>query len=109
MRWRLLLVPVAILTSDAFEASAASTPLTTAATPVTGDRCINGELLDPSALLIAKGYAFATLNAEWLPIRISYAMVEQWVRARKAPLCQFSDVAHPAWVLSRGVTQHEGR
>ena len=73
MRWRLLLVPVAILTSDAFEASAASTPLTTAATSVTGDRWINGELLAPSALLIAKGNALAPPNAGWRPIRISYA------------------------------------
>lgn len=109
MRGRLLPVLLAILTGNACETAADSMPLATAVAWMTVHRSINGEWDDLSASLITKGYAFAIFNAEWLPIRISYPMVEQWVRVRKVGLWQFSDVAHPPWLLSRAVRQHEGR
>jgi endonuclease YncB( thermonuclease family) len=70
---------------------------------------VGSKRLDLATALITEGYAFAALDAKGLPIHPPYAVAEQQARARKAGLWQFSDVQHPALLLSRAARKQEGR
>ncbi|WP_367118393.1 thermonuclease family protein, partial [Mesorhizobium sp.] len=61
--------------------------------------------LDLATMMIASGYAFASLNAEGLPFHPPYAVAEQDARDRRAGLWQFQDVQHPAVLLSRSANE----
>lgn len=55
---------------------------------------------DLGLLLINSGYAFAALDAEGMPYQMAYALAEQTARKKKEGLWQFSDVVHPAVLMS---------
>jgi endonuclease YncB( thermonuclease family) len=57
--------------------------------------------LDLGTLLIASGFAFASLNNQGAPYQMSYLVTEQTAKERKEGLWQFADVQHPAIILSR--------
>ena len=62
---------------------------------------VAGERLDLATMLVSQGFAFAALDAKGLPVFPAYSVAEQDARARKAGLWQFSDVKHPAILLSQ--------
>ncbi|MCP2138454.1 endonuclease YncB(thermonuclease family) [Rhizobium sp. SLBN-94] len=64
---------------------------------------VGSQRVDLATALIMEGYAFAALDADGLPVHAPYAVAEQQARARKAGLWQFSDVQHPALLLSKAV------
>lgn len=57
--------------------------------------------LDLAMMLIAKGYGFASLRPDGLPVHAPYAVAEQGARDGHKGLWQFKDVQHPALLLSR--------
>ena len=65
--------------------------------------------LDLGTMLISEGYAFAALDAKGLPINAAYSVAEQQARGRKGGLWQFSDVKHPAVLLSRAAKSDQVR
>ncbi|RWK44789.1 thermonuclease family protein [Mesorhizobium sp.] len=66
---------------------------------------VGKDRLDLATMMIASGYAFASLNAEGLPFHPPYAVAEQDARERLAGLWQFQDVQHPAVLLSRSANE----
>ncbi|RWG50482.1 MAG: thermonuclease family protein [Mesorhizobium sp.] len=66
---------------------------------------VGKDRLDLATMMIASGYAFASLNAEGLPFHTPYAVAEQDARERRAGLWQFQDVQHPAVLLSRSANE----
>lgn len=69
---------------------------------------IGPDRLDLATLLIASGYAFASLRADGLPHHPAYAVVEQGAREGGAGLWQFEDVQHPAILLSKAANARAG-
>jgi endonuclease YncB( thermonuclease family) len=61
---------------------------------------VGKDQLDLATVMISKGYAFAALDANGLPINPAYAVAEEEAKQRKAGLWQFPDVQHPAVLLS---------
>lgn len=70
---------------------------------------VASERLDLGTMLISEGYAFAALDAKGLPINTAYSVAEQQARVRKEGLWQFSDVQHPAVLLSRAAKRDRER
>ncbi len=70
---------------------------------------VGSQRLDLSTALIMEGYAFAALDAGGFPVHAPYAVAEQQARARKAGLWQFSDVQHPALLLSKVAKKRAAR
>lgn len=68
---------------------------------------VAGERLDLATMLISEGYAFATLDANGMPVNPGYAVAEQEARVRKAGLWQFPDVRHPSILLGRAAADHQ--
>ncbi|MBB6469169.1 endonuclease YncB(thermonuclease family) [Aminobacter lissarensis] len=66
---------------------------------------IGGERLDLANILIASGFAFASLDAGGMPLHAPYAVVEQKARESRAGLWQFDDVQHPSILLSRAANE----
>jgi endonuclease YncB( thermonuclease family) len=62
---------------------------------------IGGDRLDLANLMIATGFAFASLDERGLPHHTPYAVVEQAAREKKVGLWQFDDVQHPALLLGQ--------
>lgn len=62
---------------------------------------VGEDRLDLGTLLIASGFAFASLNNQGEPYQMSYLVTEQTAKERREGLWQFADVQHPAIVLSR--------
>ena len=62
---------------------------------------VGQDRLDLGTLLIASGFAFASLNNQGEPYQMSYLVTEQIAKERREGLWQFVDVQHPAIVLSR--------
>jgi len=62
---------------------------------------IGADRLDLTNLMIASGFAFASLDERGLPHHTPYAVVEQAAREKKAGLWQFEDVRHPAILLGQ--------
>jgi endonuclease YncB( thermonuclease family) len=62
---------------------------------------VGEDRLDLGTLLIASGFAFASLNNQGVPYQMSYLVTEQTAKERREGLWQFADVQHPAIVLSR--------
>ncbi len=60
--------------------------------------------IDLATALISKGYAFAALGANGLPINPSYAVAEEESKRRKDGLWRFPDVQHPAVLLSHAAS-----
>jgi len=57
---------------------------------------IRADRLDLANLMIASGFAFASLDGRGLPHHIPYAVVEQAAREKRLGLWRFDDVQHPA-------------
>ena len=68
---------------------------------------VAGSKLDFGTILISRGYAFAGLGEDALPINPAYAVAEQQAKSTKAGLWQFIDVQHPAVVLSKRLRRNE--
>lgn len=68
---------------------------------------IASDRLDLANLMIASGFAFASLDARGLPFHAPYAVAEQAAREKKAGLWQFDDVQHPAILLGRSASGGE--
>ena len=62
---------------------------------------VGGKRLDLATILISSGYAFAALKQDGLPYYPAYAVAEQGARDKHAGLWQFTDVQHPAILLSK--------
>jgi endonuclease YncB( thermonuclease family) len=62
---------------------------------------VGQDRLDLGTLLIASGFAFASLNNQGEPYQMSYLVTEQTAKERSEGLWQFADVQHPAIILSR--------
>jgi endonuclease YncB( thermonuclease family) len=62
---------------------------------------VGQDRLDLGTLLIASGFAFASLNSQGEPYQMSYLVTEQTAKERRAGLWRFADVQHPAIILSR--------
>lgn len=70
---------------------------------------VGSQHVDLATALIMEGYVFAALDANGLPVHAPYAVAEQEARARKAGLWQFSDVQHPALLLSKAAKTRAAR
>jgi endonuclease YncB( thermonuclease family) len=68
---------------------------------------VGPDRLDLANLMIASGFAFASLDAGGLPHHAPYAVAEQAAREKRAGLWQFEDVQHPAILL--GQTASHGK
>ncbi len=68
---------------------------------------VGSDRLDLSNLMIASGFAFASLDARGLPHHAPYAVAEQTAREKEVGLWQFKDVRHPAILL--GQTASRGK
>lgn len=66
---------------------------------------VGGQRLDLAMMMISEGYGFASLDSSGMPIYPAYAVAEQSAREERRGLWQFSDVQHPAILLSRAVKQ----
>lgn len=66
---------------------------------------VGGDRLDLANLLIASGFAFASLRTDGLPHHPPYAVAEQSARENRAGLWQFDDVEHPALVLGQAINR----
>lgn len=66
---------------------------------------VGSDRLDLANLLIASGFAFASLQADGLPHHPPYAVAEQSARENRAGLWQFDDVEHPALVLGQAINR----
>lgn len=66
---------------------------------------VGGDRLDLANLLIASGFAFASLQSTGLPHHPPYAVAEQSARENRAGLWQFDDVEHPALVLGQAINK----
>jgi endonuclease YncB( thermonuclease family) len=62
---------------------------------------VGQDRLDLGTLLIASGFAFASLNSQGKPYQMSYLVTEQTAKERREGLWRFADVQHPAIILSR--------
>lgn len=69
---------------------------------------IGPDRLDLATLLIASGYAFASLRADGVPNHPAYSVAEQIARERGAGLWQFKDVQHPSILLSNAANERAG-
>lgn len=69
---------------------------------------VGGQKLDLATVLIAEGFAFASLDANGLPLNPAYAVAEQQARLRKSGLWQFPDLPHPSIFLRGRARQTEG-
>lgn len=69
---------------------------------------IGSDRLDLAILLIASGYAFASLRANGVPHHPAYAVAEQTAREKVAGLWQFKDVQHPSILLSKAANERAG-
>jgi endonuclease YncB( thermonuclease family) len=67
---------------------------------------IGADRLDLANLMIASGFAFASLDARGLPYHGPYAVAEQAAREKRVGLWQFDDVQHPAILLGQAA-RHE--
>lgn len=66
---------------------------------------VGGDRLDLGNLLVASGFAFASLQSNGLPHHPPYAVAEQSARENGAGLWQFDDVEHPALVLGQSINR----
>lgn len=62
---------------------------------------IGEDRLDLGGLMIATGFAVASLRPDGLPCHAAYAVDEQTARTRRAGLWQFKKVRHPAILLGQ--------
>lgn len=66
---------------------------------------VGNQRLDLAQIMVTSGYAFAALKTDGLPYHAPYSIAEQLAQQKKAGLWQFSDVQHPAILLSREANQ----
>lgn len=64
---------------------------------------VGGQRLDLAMMMISEGYGFASLDKDGMPIYPAYAVAEQAAKEARRGLWQFSDVQHPAILLSGAV------
>lgn len=68
---------------------------------------VGKQRLDLGLMMITKGYAFAALDRDGLPVHAPYAVAEQGARLAGEGLWQFKDIQHPAILLS-GAAKRSG-
>lgn len=66
---------------------------------------IEKQRLDLGMMMITKGYAFAALGRDGLPVHPPYAVAEQEARSAGEGLWQFKEVQHPAILLSHAAKE----